>query len=64
MHILPTLCLQDDAHIFCLPHQIESEILGVLDMVETVLSQFGFKDFEVWQSPLAGGLSESKCRQT
>lgn len=38
---------QDDAHIFCLPEQIESEILGVLDMVETVLSQFGFKDFEV-----------------
>lgn len=25
---------QDDAHIFCLPDQIEAEISGVLDMVQ------------------------------
>jgi threonyl-tRNA synthetase len=37
---------QDDAHIFCLPGQIEAEILGVLDLTEKLLSQFGFKDFE------------------
>lgn len=39
--------LQDDAHIFCLPSQIESEILGVLDLTQQLLSQFGFQDFEV-----------------
>ena len=39
--------LQDDAHIFCLPSQIEREILGVLDLTEQLLSQFGFQDFEV-----------------
>ena len=42
------VAVQDDAHIFCLPSQIESEILGVLDLTEKLLSQFGFSDFEVW----------------
>ncbi|EFN51790.1 hypothetical protein CHLNCDRAFT_56367 [Chlorella variabilis] len=37
---------RDDAHIFCLPTQIEAEILGVLDLTELLLSQFGFHDFE------------------
>ena len=38
---------QDDAHIFCLPTQIASEILGVLNLTEKILSDFGFKDYEV-----------------
>ena len=38
---------QDDAHIFCLPDQITSEIKSVLDLTEEILSTFGFKDFEV-----------------
>jgi threonyl-tRNA synthetase len=38
---------QDDAHIFCLPEQIEAEILGVLNLTEHILSDFGFKDYEV-----------------
>jgi threonyl-tRNA synthetase len=38
---------QDDAHIFCLPEQIADEILGVLDLTEAILSEFGFKDYEV-----------------
>lgn len=38
---------QDDAHIFCLPNQIEAEILGVLHLTEVLLTQFGFQDFEV-----------------
>jgi threonyl-tRNA synthetase len=38
---------QDDAHIFCLPEQIEDEILGVLNLTETILSDFGFKDYEI-----------------
>ncbi|WIA09816.1 hypothetical protein OEZ85_009191 [Tetradesmus obliquus] len=38
---------QDDAHIFCLPEQIEPEIRGVLDLVQEVLSAFGFTQYEV-----------------
>lgn len=38
---------QDDAHIFCLPDQVADEILAVLDLTETVLSDFGFRDYEV-----------------
>jgi len=41
---------QDDAHIFCLPSQLTDEITGVLDLVETVLSKFGFSDYEVMLS--------------
>ena len=32
---------QDDAHIFMMPEQIESEILGVLRLVEKIYSTFG-----------------------
>ncbi|MBC5798047.1 threonine--tRNA ligase [Sphaerospermopsis sp. LEGE 00249] len=38
---------QDDAHIFCLPEQIAEEILGVLNLTEKILSDFGFKKYEV-----------------
>ncbi|QFS51261.1 threonine--tRNA ligase [Nostoc sphaeroides] len=38
---------QDDAHIFCLPNQITDEILGVLNLTEQILSDFGFKNYEV-----------------
>ena len=38
---------QDDAHIFCLPDQVASEILGVLDLTERILSDFGFRDYEI-----------------
>jgi threonyl-tRNA synthetase len=34
---------QDDAHIFCLPGQIAHEIRAVLDMVEDIMSTFGFR---------------------
>ena len=37
---------QDDAHIICTPDQVESEILGVMDMVAEVMDIFGF-DYEV-----------------
>jgi threonyl-tRNA synthetase len=37
---------QDDAHILCTPDQVESEILGILDMVAEVMAIFGF-DYEV-----------------
>ncbi|MEA5596858.1 threonine--tRNA ligase [Rivularia sp. UHCC 0363] len=38
---------QDDAHIFCLPNQIADEILGVLNLTENILSDFGFNNYEV-----------------
>ena len=34
---------QDDAHHFCMPDQIEQEILGVLDLLHYIYSVFGFK---------------------
>ncbi len=38
---------QDDAHVFCLPHQIADEILAVLNLTEQILSDFGFENYEV-----------------
>ena len=34
---------QDDAHIFCLPEQIEAEIEGIMKLVDQVYSIFGFE---------------------
>ncbi len=33
---------QDDTHIFCTPEQLESEILGILDLTDVLMSAFGF----------------------
>ena len=41
---------QDDAHIFCLPSQVEDEIVGVLDLTEKILTKFGFNKFDVMLS--------------
>jgi threonyl-tRNA synthetase len=38
---------QDDAHIFCTPQQIESEIAGCIDFAESVLKTFGFAEFKI-----------------
>jgi threonyl-tRNA synthetase len=38
---------QDDAHIFCMPSQIEDEVVACIDFAETVLKTFGFKEFQV-----------------
>jgi threonyl-tRNA synthetase len=38
---------QDDAHIFCMPSQIESEIEACIDFAEAVLKTFGFSEFKV-----------------
>ena len=38
---------QDDAHIFCMPSQIESEVAACIDFAEAVLKTFGFKEFKV-----------------
>jgi threonyl-tRNA synthetase len=34
---------QDDAHIFCMPSQIMTEVLGVLDFLDHVYGIFGFQ---------------------
>src|SRR4030095_3140626 len=34
---------QDDAHIFCMPEQLKSEIKGCLDLVDFVFKAFGFE---------------------
>ena len=33
---------QDDAHIFCMPEQLNDEIIGVLDFVQDMMKLFGF----------------------
>jgi threonyl-tRNA synthetase len=41
---------QDDAHIFCLPEQLENEIVGVLDLIEVILTRFGFDKYDIMLS--------------
>ncbi len=36
---------QDDAHIFCSEEQLESEIAGVINLIEKMLKPFGFKNY-------------------
>jgi len=38
---------QDDAHIFCTPEQIESEIIGVIELTFEIYRTFGFDDFRI-----------------
>jgi threonyl-tRNA synthetase len=38
---------QDDAHIFCMPSQIESEVEACIDFAFAVMKTFGFDKFEV-----------------
>ena len=41
---------QDDAHIFCLEDQLEDELVGILDLTETILTRFGFDKYDVMLS--------------
>lgn len=38
---------QDDAHIFCLPEQVEKEIVDVIDFVMDTMKVFGFTDYKI-----------------
>ena len=38
---------QDDAHIYCMPAQIEAEIIGVINLIFETYRAFGFEDFNV-----------------
>ena len=48
---------QDDAHIFCAPEQVKSEVIGCVDFALEVLRVFGFDKFEVELSTWDGGAS-------
>ncbi len=50
---------QDDAHIFCTPEQIESEVEGCLDFALEVLRDFGFEKFQVELSTMDPAQRES-----
>lgn len=41
---------QDDAHIFCRPDQLKSEVEKVLQLTMRFLGNFGFKEFELFLS--------------
>lgn len=34
---------QDDAHIFCTPEQLSGEVAGILDLVDVMMSAFGYE---------------------
>src|SRR5215469_6320834 len=38
---------QDDAHIFCMPSQMEAEVEACIDFAHAVMKNFGFDKFEV-----------------
>jgi len=38
---------QDDAHLFCTPEQLHSELLEMIDLTIYIFKNFGFKDFNV-----------------
>jgi threonyl-tRNA synthetase len=38
---------QDDAHIFCMPSQIEDEVAACVDFAWAVMKMFGFSQYEV-----------------
>ena len=45
---------QDDAHIFCMLDQIESEVNDVIDLTIKFLEAFGFKEYEIFVSTRPG----------
>ncbi|MEW6106556.1 MAG: threonine--tRNA ligase [Bacillota bacterium] len=38
---------QDDAHLFMRPDQLEDELVGVLDLVQFMMTSFGYKDYDM-----------------
>jgi threonyl-tRNA synthetase len=58
---------QDDAHLFCRPDQIESEVGKVLDFTFLMLKTFGFTEYQVFVStrpPKAVGSEEAWVQAT
>ena len=44
--------VQDDAHVFATPEQIEGEIKSIIKMVEQVKNDLGFKDMKIFLSTM------------
>jgi threonyl-tRNA synthetase len=38
---------QDDAHIYCMPDQLQAEILGVMNLLMEIYSTFGFTEYKL-----------------
>ncbi len=38
---------QDDAHIFCMEEQIQSEALAFIELTQKVYADFGFNDIQI-----------------
>ena len=38
---------QDDAHVYCMPEQIEAEVIQIINLIEEVYSTFGFYDYDI-----------------
>lgn len=38
---------QDDAHVYCMPNQIEEQVVTMIKMIYTMLNKFGFNDIDV-----------------
>ncbi len=49
---------QDDAHIFCTPEQVKSEVLGCIDFGLDILKTFGFEQYAIELSTWDGGGSD------
>lgn len=45
---------QDDAHVYCTPEQIESEVIKFLDVAKKVYAKFGFDDVKIAVSTRPG----------
>jgi len=43
---------QDDAHIFCLPSQLEQELEDIVGMTLDFLKKFGFSEYEIYLSTM------------
>ncbi len=41
---------QDDAHIFCRADQVEEELVGVLNLMQFMMTSLGFEEYEVFLS--------------
>jgi len=41
---------QDDAHIFCRMNQLESELSGIIDFIQSTMRDFGFTEYKVEMS--------------
>lgn len=50
---------QDDAHVFCMPEQIEDNVLEILEFVDKIMKSFGFEyELEISTKPEDGSIGD------